>query len=92
MQAPLPCFFILKQNEVFMLMLKADPQDASSIAVIHNEVKAKVTISTREDIKSLTLTYTGNTSLVAILIATITLAAAFPWQCAPHLQLPSYAS
>ena len=77
MQAPFPCFFILKQNEVFMLMLKADPQDASSIAVIHNEVKAKVTISTREDIKSLTLIYTGNTSLVAILITTITFAAAF---------------
>ena len=77
MQAPFPCFFILKQNEVFMLMLKADPQDASSIAVIHNEVKAKVTISTREDIKSLNLTYTGNTSLVAILITTITFAAAF---------------
>jgi hypothetical protein len=36
-----------------------------------------VTNLSRKDIKSLTQTYTGNTSIVAILIATITFAAAF---------------
>ncbi|WVZ64182.1 LOW QUALITY PROTEIN: hypothetical protein U9M48_013744, partial [Paspalum notatum var. saurae] len=37
----------------------------------------QTTQSSRNDIKSLTQTYTGNTSLVAILISTITFAAAF---------------
>jgi hypothetical protein len=70
-------FFNLKQNEVSMRMLKADPQDAPSILNIHKHVKDQVTDISRKDIKSLTQTYTGNTSLVAILIATITFAAAF---------------
>ena len=65
------------QNEVSMLMLKADPQDATNIYNVWREAHHKVTKSSREDIKSLTQTYTGNTSLVAILIATITFAAAF---------------
>ena len=65
------------QNEVSMLMLKADPLHAPSIGNLQEQVKNKVIASSRKDIKSLTQTYTGNTSLVAILIATITFAAAF---------------
>ncbi|OEL35326.1 hypothetical protein BAE44_0003655 [Dichanthelium oligosanthes] len=65
------------QNEVSMLLLKADPEDKGSIYNLHKDVKEKVTNLSRKDIKSLTQTYTGNTSLVAILIATITFAAAF---------------
>ena len=65
------------QNEVSMLMLKADPRDETSIYNLHKQAKDKVTNLIRKDIKSLTETYTGNTSLVAILIATITFAAAF---------------
>ncbi|OEL18660.1 hypothetical protein BAE44_0020322 [Dichanthelium oligosanthes] len=60
-----------------MAMLKADPQDATSIFNLYNQVKTKVTNLTRQDIKSVTKTYTKNTSLVAILMATITFAAAF---------------
>ncbi|WVZ64199.1 hypothetical protein U9M48_013760, partial [Paspalum notatum var. saurae] len=67
----------LNWNEVIMLMLKADPQNATSVLNLYKQVKDKVTQSSRKDIKSLTQTYTGNTSLVAILIATITFAAAF---------------
>ncbi|CAN6323364.1 unnamed protein product [Urochloa humidicola] len=67
----------LNWNEVSMLMLKADPQNAGSIYNLHKEVKDRVTNLSRKDIKSLTQTYTSNTSLVAILIATITFAAAF---------------
>jgi len=74
-QAPFASFYM--QNEVSMLMLKADPQDATNIYNVWREAHHKVTKSSREDIKSLTQTYTGNTSLVAILIATITFAAAF---------------
>jgi hypothetical protein len=61
-------------------MLNADPQDALSSFNLQKEVKDKVTDLSRKDIKSLTQTYTQNTSLVAILIvliATITFAAAF---------------
>jgi hypothetical protein len=93
-QAPFASFYV--QNEVSMLMLKADPQGATHIYNLRKEALDEVTNTTRKDIKSLTQTYTGNTSLVAILIATITFAAAFtlpggyntdatPWQCAPHL-------
>ncbi|CAL4985142.1 unnamed protein product [Urochloa decumbens] len=67
----------LNWNEVSMLMLKADPQNAGSVYNLHKETKDKLTKLSRKDIKSLTQTYTGNTSLVAILIATITFAAAF---------------
>ncbi|CAN6374789.1 unnamed protein product [Urochloa humidicola] len=67
----------LNWNEVSMLMLKADPQDAGSIQNLHKVVKDKVTNLSRKDIKSLTQTYTGNISLVAILLTTITFAAAF---------------
>jgi len=69
----------LNLNEVSMLMLEADPQDAGSIYIFHEETKDKLTNLSIQDIKSLTQfqTYTSNTSLVAILIATITFAAAF---------------
>ncbi|OEL23057.1 hypothetical protein BAE44_0015925 [Dichanthelium oligosanthes] len=67
----------LNWNEVSMLMLKADPKDASSLHNLHKQIKDDVENLSRKDIKSLTQTYTSNTSLVAILIATITFAAAF---------------
>ncbi|KAL6658582.1 hypothetical protein ACP70R_004168 [Stipagrostis hirtigluma subsp. patula] len=67
----------LNWNEVFMLMLKADPEGTAHIYNLHKQMKDKVTDKSRKDIKSLTKTYTSNTSLVAILIATITFAAAF---------------
>jgi len=60
-----------------MLLLKADPQEAGSIYNLHKDAKDEMTNLSRTDIKSLTQTYTGNTSLVAILLATITFAAAF---------------
>ena len=77
---PLAClceYILFVQNEVSMLMLEADPLDAGSIYNLHKDAKDKVTNLSRQGIKSLTQTYTGNTSLVAILIATITFAAAF---------------
>ncbi|PUZ44130.1 hypothetical protein GQ55_8G065700 [Panicum hallii var. hallii] len=68
----------LNWNEVYMVMMQADPnKDASTIFNLHKDVKSQVTRSTRMDVKSLTKTYTTNTSLVAILITTITFAAAF---------------
>uniref|UniRef100_A0A0E0R6F8 PGG domain-containing protein n=1 Tax=Oryza rufipogon TaxID=4529 RepID=A0A0E0R6F8_ORYRU len=66
-----------KMNEVSLLMLEADPQDASFMHNVHMEAKEKVTNKSRKDVKALTERYTSNTSLVAILIATITFAAAF---------------
>ena len=60
-----------------MLMLKVDPEYATTIYNLHFAMKNKVTDESRKDVKSLTQTYTSNTSLVAILIATITFAAAF---------------
>lgn len=67
----------LNWNEVRMLMLKADPRDAASIYNLHDEAKQQAINASRNDAKSLTQTYTSNTSLVATLIATITFAAAF---------------
>uniref|UniRef100_A0A0D3HK63 PGG domain-containing protein n=1 Tax=Oryza barthii TaxID=65489 RepID=A0A0D3HK63_9ORYZ len=64
-------------NEVSMLMLRADPEDATCLSNLLEEAKQKVTNESRKDVKSLTQSYTNNTSLVAILIATITFAAAF---------------
>ncbi|KAJ3707977.1 hypothetical protein LUZ61_011682 [Rhynchospora tenuis] len=67
----------LNWNEVFMLMSKSDPEATpfyiSQLAMRRITVNAKQSISLRE----LTKTYTNNTSLVAILIATVTFAAAF---------------
>lgn len=65
----------LNWNEVSMLMLKADPPTAST--TYRQVAKRQITDGIRKDIKSLTQTYTSNTSLVAILITTITFAAAF---------------
>ena len=59
-----------------MRMLKADPQSAPIFNLL-KDAKDDVTNLSRKDIKSLTQTYTGNTYVVAILIATITFAAAF---------------
>ena len=69
--------FELIQNEVMMLMLRADPQSAPSAYNLHVHTTRLLTDASRMDAKSLTKTYTTNTSLVAILIATITFAAAF---------------
>jgi hypothetical protein len=65
------------QNEVIMLMSKANPQEADSLHNLHMEAKKLTTDESRKAAKSLTQTYTSNTSLVAILITTITFAAAF---------------
>ncbi|KAF8711341.1 hypothetical protein HU200_029369 [Digitaria exilis] len=67
----------LNWNEVYMLLRKADPKIVTSPYILHGAVKNKVTDKSRKDIKALTTKYTNNTSLVAILIATITFAAAF---------------
>ncbi|TVU26039.1 hypothetical protein EJB05_28566, partial [Eragrostis curvula] len=64
-------------NEVYMRMLKADPDDATSLYNLHLRANETVTDEARNGIRSLTQTYTSSTSLVAILIATITFAAAF---------------
>ncbi|TVU27474.1 hypothetical protein EJB05_30088, partial [Eragrostis curvula] len=67
----------LNWTEVSMLMLQATPKQAGIIKNIYTVEKGNVTDASRKDAKSLTQTYTSNTSLVAILIATITFAAAF---------------
>ncbi|KAL5204126.1 hypothetical protein ABZP36_008997 [Zizania latifolia] len=67
----------LNWNEVSMLLLQADPHNAASIYNLHKEAKQELIDSSRKDAKSLTQTYTSNTSLVAIPIATITFSAAF---------------
>ncbi|KAL5203936.1 hypothetical protein ABZP36_008807 [Zizania latifolia] len=67
----------LNWNEVSMRLLKADPHFATCIYNHHKQAKQELIDSSRKDAKSLTQTYTSNTSLVAILIATITFAAAF---------------
>uniref|UniRef100_A0ACD5XAB1 Uncharacterized protein n=1 Tax=Avena sativa TaxID=4498 RepID=A0ACD5XAB1_AVESA len=67
----------LNWSEVIMLMSKAIPQEADSLHNLHMEAKKLATDESRKAAKSLTQTYTSNTSLVAILIATITFAAAF---------------
>ncbi|KAL5204496.1 hypothetical protein ABZP36_009367 [Zizania latifolia] len=67
----------LNWNEVSMLLLEADPQNATSLYNLHKQAKQELIDSARKDAKSLTQTYTSNTSLVARLVATITFAAAF---------------
>ncbi|CAM0885558.1 unnamed protein product [Alopecurus aequalis] len=67
----------LNWNEVIMLMSKAIPQEADSLHNLRMGAKQKTTEISRKDAKSLTQIYTTNTSLVAILITTITFAAAF---------------
>ncbi|KAJ3701278.1 hypothetical protein LUZ61_004983 [Rhynchospora tenuis] len=65
----------LNWNEVFMLMSKADPK--ATTFYVRQVAMKKITVKSKEEIKSLTATYTKTTSLVAILIATITFAVAF---------------
>ncbi|WVZ49490.1 hypothetical protein U9M48_000848 [Paspalum notatum var. saurae] len=65
------------ENKIFWLILDKDSRAETDIYNLHEEIKNKVIAASREAVKSLTETYTGNTSLVAILIATITFAAAF---------------
>ncbi|XP_037418736.1 ankyrin repeat-containing protein At2g01680-like [Triticum dicoccoides] len=67
----------LNWNEVAMLISKANPQNASVLHNLQVQAKRQMTDESRKNAKSLTQTYTSNTSLVAILIATITFAAAF---------------
>jgi hypothetical protein len=69
--------FVLMQNKVSILMLKADPTNKAYNYNLQKIIKDVITGTSRKDVKSLTHTYTSNTSLVAILIATITFAAAF---------------
>ncbi|KAJ4818614.1 Ankyrin repeat family protein [Rhynchospora pubera] len=65
----------LNWNEVLMMMKKASPTALTFIS--SQAAKKEITAKSIEEIKSLTQTYTSNTSLIAILIATITFAAAF---------------
>jgi hypothetical protein len=64
------------QNEVSMMLLNADPKRATNIYNLHKEIKDKITDESRKIVKSLTETYTRNTSIVAILMASITFTAA----------------
>ncbi|KAL6870786.1 hypothetical protein ACP4OV_014634 [Aristida adscensionis] len=67
----------LNWNRISDLMFDADPRAKNDIRNLHEVIKKQVTDDTRKDVKSLSETYTNNTSLVAILIATITFTAAF---------------
>jgi hypothetical protein len=69
-------FFESMQNEVSMLMLKGDTERKVAIYNLHEEIKDKIIHNSRKDVKSLTEMYTRNTSVVAILMASITFAAA----------------
>uniref|UniRef100_A0A453GI09 PGG domain-containing protein n=1 Tax=Aegilops tauschii subsp. strangulata TaxID=200361 RepID=A0A453GI09_AEGTS len=66
------------QKEVQLLMQKADPNDDDiSLYNLSKGAKQRETIESRKERQSLTQKYTSNTSLVAILLATITFTAAF---------------
>ncbi|XP_045090355.1 protein ACCELERATED CELL DEATH 6 [Aegilops tauschii subsp. strangulata] len=68
----------LDWKEVQVLMLKADPKDDDIPSDnLHKEVEQQETIESIKERKSTTQRYTTNTSLVAILLATITFTAAF---------------
>ncbi|KAE8771513.1 ankyrin repeat-containing protein [Hordeum vulgare] len=67
----------LNWNEVIMRMSEADRQDATALHNLYVEARQLAIYESRKNVKSLTKTYTTNTSLVAILITTITFAAAF---------------
>lgn len=60
-----------------MMLLNADPKRKTNIYNLHKEIKDKITDESRKSVKSLTETYTRNTFIVAILMASITFAAAF---------------
>lgn len=65
------------QNEVSMLMMEADPRNATSVHNVVVDAKIKVTNDSRMKAMFLTQTNTRSTSLMVILIATITFVAAF---------------
>lgn len=65
------------QNKISHLISDADKRAKIDIHNLHEQIKNDVDSASRKDVKSLSETYTGNTSLVAILIATVTFAAAF---------------
>ncbi|KAJ4765353.1 ankyrin repeat family protein [Rhynchospora pubera] len=65
----------LNWNEVLMMISKARPTALTFLS--SRAAKENITAKSIEEIKSLTQTYISNTSLIAILIATITFAAAF---------------
>ncbi|XP_006662919.1 ankyrin repeat-containing protein At5g02620-like [Oryza brachyantha] len=67
----------LNWSKVSVLMLKADPGNKSTVDNLYKKAKRNVIEASRKDAKWLTEMYTTNTSLVAILIATVTFAAAF---------------
>ncbi|KAM3354222.1 hypothetical protein ACQJBY_025089 [Aegilops geniculata] len=68
----------LDWKEVQLLMQKADPNDDDiSLYNLSKGAKQRETIESRKERQSLTQKYTSNTSLVAILLATITFTAAF---------------
>ncbi|KAI5001406.1 hypothetical protein ZWY2020_026056 [Hordeum vulgare] len=48
----------LNWNEMIMLMLRADPRDATSLYNLHTRIKQNVTEESRSEAKSLTQTYT----------------------------------
>jgi hypothetical protein len=58
-------------------MLQADPQMVEYFYNLHKDSKDKLRNLSGKDIQTLSQTYASNTSLVAILLATITFAAAF---------------
>uniref|UniRef100_A0A804MW35 PGG domain-containing protein n=2 Tax=Zea mays TaxID=4577 RepID=A0A804MW35_MAIZE len=64
-------------NKIYLLIRNADRRAKNDIYNFREEIRNKVNYATRKDAKSLIQTYTTNTSLVAILLATITFAAAF---------------
>ncbi|WVZ67317.1 hypothetical protein U9M48_016413 [Paspalum notatum var. saurae] len=67
----------LRWNEVSKLLQKADPNGARHIDVLHKEIHSKITDKSRKNVKALTESYIRNTSVVAVLMASITFAAAF---------------
>ena len=69
--------FEFMQNKIYDRILEADPRAGSDTYNLREQIKNDVISASRKDVKSLSATYTGNTSLVAILIATLTFAAAF---------------
>lgn len=65
------------QNKIFNLIYDADPRAERDIENLYEDIQNKVVDHSKKDIKSLTETYTNNTSVVAILMASVTFAAAF---------------
>ncbi|OEL14239.1 hypothetical protein BAE44_0024742 [Dichanthelium oligosanthes] len=64
-------------NKISDLILDADRRAEIDIYNLHEKLKNTEIYASRKDVKSLTTTYAGNTSVVAVLIAAITFTAAF---------------